>query len=74
MKPFHEWMRQSIPEPETVTKRDIPEELSGYEDPDAEGGYRYPCRVCGQDTDILCEPEEFIPENHYCGGSPRCCP
>lgn len=32
------------------------------------------CRVCGEDTEVYCEPEHFDPDYHYCGGSPRCCP
>lgn len=52
----------------------IPDELEGYEDEDAEGGYKYPCKVCEQPSDIYCEPEDFNPSMHYCGRSPRCCP
>lgn len=52
----------------------IPEELHGYENPSAEGGYAYPCRVCQEESDIYCEPEEFDPDMHYCGRSPSCCP
>ena len=33
-----------------------------------------PCRVCQRDTEICCEPEEFVADEHYCGGSPACCP
>lgn len=34
----------------------------------------HPCRVCGEVSEIYCEPHEFDPEMHYCGRSPRCCP
>ena len=34
----------------------------------------YPCRVCGEVSEIYCEPHEFDPEMHYCGRSPHCCP
>lgn len=52
----------------------VPEILHGWEDPQAEGGYVYPCRSCGEDAPIMCDPCEFLPDNHYCGRSPRCCP
>ncbi|MDM5134011.1 hypothetical protein OB953_00090 [Aeromonas salmonicida] len=32
------------------------------------------CICCEQLTPIYCNPAEFDPNNHYCGGSPRCCP
>jgi hypothetical protein len=32
------------------------------------------CGCCGGDYEIMCEPEEYDPENSYCGGSPGCCP
>lgn len=32
------------------------------------------CVCCEQLTPIYCNPAEFDPNNHYCGGSPRCCP
>lgn len=35
---------------------------------------RYPCKVCGKSFDIECDPHEFDPNNHYCGGSPSCVP
>lgn len=41
---------------------------------DALGRPMFPCNVCGEDTEVYCEPDEFDPDYHYCGGSPRCCP
>ena len=38
------------------------------------GHYMADCCVCGRRCDTNCEPEEFDPDMHYCGGSPRCCP
>jgi hypothetical protein len=32
------------------------------------------CVCCEQLTPIYCNPAEFDPNNHYCGGSSRCCP
>lgn len=32
------------------------------------------CVCCEQFTPIYCNPAEFNPNSHYCGGSPRCCP
>ena len=39
-----------------------------------EVGWSYPCRICKRDCGIGCMPEEFDPDMHYCGRSPRCCP
>lgn len=32
------------------------------------------CVCCEKLTPIYCNPAEFDPNSHYCGGSPRCCP
>lgn len=32
------------------------------------------CVRCEEITPIWCDPAEFDPNHHYCGGSPRCCP
>lgn len=32
------------------------------------------CKSCGEDSPIFCDPEEYNPDFHYCGRSPRCCP
>jgi hypothetical protein len=32
------------------------------------------CNVCGNFSNIDCELDEFDEDNHYCGGSPTCCP
>lgn len=32
------------------------------------------CQVCCEWTPVYCDPTEFDPTYHYCGGSPRCCP
>lgn len=37
-------------------------------------GWVAECIVCKEITPIWCDPEEFDPDYHYCGGSPRCCP
>lgn len=33
-----------------------------------------PCTVCGEETLVECDIEDFDPMNHYCGRTPRCCP
>lgn len=33
-----------------------------------------PCVRCEALTPIECDPLDFDPTFHYCGGSPRCCP
>lgn len=37
-------------------------------------GWVAQCVRCEELTPIYCAPAEFSPDNHYCGGSPRCCP
>jgi len=34
----------------------------------------YPCVMCGEDTEVECEPHEFNGDMHYCGRTPHCCP
>lgn len=48
--------------------------LAGYEDPEAEGGFAYPCRNCGKLFAIICDPVDFDPDVHYCGKDQGCCP
>ena len=33
-----------------------------------------PCKVCERACEVLCDPEDFEADSHYCGGSPMCCP
>ena len=68
---FRNWLKDFT---EDLTKPDIPDCLAGYENSNAEGGYSFPCTVCGEDMDIFCEPHEFDPDMHYCGRSSGCCP
>lgn len=49
-------------------------EYAGQVEIDVLGRARAPCVVCGESTEIYCEPHEFDASYHYCGGSPRCCP
>lgn len=75
MKAFDSWARElaeNLSEPSP--SQDIPEELEGYEDHKAEGGYSYPCRCCDELHEIICDPSEFNADYHYCGKSPRCMP
>lgn len=37
------------------------------------GLYMWPCRGCGNYTEVH-EPDKFDPDMHYCGGSPSCIP
>lgn len=39
-----------------------------------DGCWVAPCRACGEYCEIMCEPEDFEKNEHYCGGSPSCCP
>ena len=79
MKSFEEWTREIaeyINKPEEPDYSDIPEELidGGVEDENAEGGWLYPCRCCGDLSPIYCEPHEWSSNMHYCGKSERCLP
>lgn len=43
-----------------------------------DGRYVASCVRCGELTEVYCSPyvfdDEFDPDMHYCGRSPRCCP
>lgn len=62
MKSFNEWYNEKINAHECLI--------------DDEGviSDEYPCRSCEEIISIECEPHEFDPDMHYCGGSPSCCP
>lgn len=74
MKPFHEWLGELTEE--------LNEESDDYDlivtddyDFDVEDGEPvYPCRSCGDNCPINCDPEEFNEDWHYCGKDPHCCP
>ena len=48
-------------------------DFNDYEWDDTADWY-YPCRSCGRDFPLQCEPEEFDPNFHYCGRNKHCCP
>lgn len=57
---------------DTTTSFDDLAEQHGLTERDGE--WLFSCVSCGEDTPVYCDPEEFMPEYHYCGRSPRCCP
>lgn len=45
------------------------------EEGDGDCKWRCRCCVCGEWTDLMAGPDEIdLDYEHYCGGSPRCCP
>jgi hypothetical protein len=60
---------------EEITDYDIYQELLDYNNEvDSIGELEYPCVVCDELTALMCDPNEFDPDMHYCGRSPSCCP
>ncbi len=77
MKDFNNWFKNgSEPIVESPSFKNIDEDLWDYNDGDLslKDSWYYPCRSCGENTAIECEPEEWDYMMHYCGGSPHCCP
>ncbi len=77
MKSFEEWTADLIQSnaPKPISPTTVCDELMDYNAVwDEDSMWVYPCRGCQEDCDINCEPDEFDPDMHYCGGSPRCCP
>ncbi len=79
---FKQWMEDSGKrEPDELIEHEINEELLEY---NGFGGierwamdsigWSFRCVSCEEDTPLECTPEEFDPDMHYCGRSPRCCP
>lgn len=71
MKDFGRWladMADDLAEEDSVTL--LPDGVVEA----GENGYEAMCRSCGKWCDICCDPADFDPNMHYCGGSPRCCP
>ncbi len=74
---FGRWLAQQtpIPQPPTstvpLTEDDLPEGITEHD-----GAYFAACCVCGEDGPIHVDLREIPATDyqHYCGGSPRCCP
>lgn len=73
MKSFDQWLIDTTARPQTEDgEKLLPEGV-------VEAGpnrYEAKCCACGEWREIYCDLEE-IPEvgyEHYCGGSPHCCP
>lgn len=65
---FFEGMSTTPPQPEPI----IPDGVY-----DVNGIYMVDCCVCGKSDEVpvdLCELPTDGYYDHYCGGSPRCCP
>lgn len=75
---FDQWMRgqQAVAQ----TRQDaIDKHVDLLEEMDVlrrtEGGYLACCCKCGEWRELYCGPEEVdVDYEHYCGGSPYCCP
>lgn len=75
IQPEPQPVRDLIREFEQMTDSEpmLPE---GVYEGDAPGDYIARCCVCDRWTPIFCDLVDIPPEgmDHYCGGSPSCCP
>lgn len=80
MKDFGQWLRDTPP---ILPQQKIDEaaahiealEDAGVIDVMSDGRYMARCCVCGRDDELPVGPDEIdIDYEHYCNGSPRCCP
>lgn len=75
MTDFNTWFNQKIKPMEAI--EDFVD-TSGIDEclieDDGTIATQYACCVCEEYSDINCDPWEFDPDMHYCGGSPSCCP
>lgn len=67
---FTKWMNRSIKETANELNRQAE---NNQEEEEEELIEEYPCRVCGEFTEVY-EPEYFDHDMHYYGRSPSCCP
>ncbi len=70
---FRRWtenLAETLNKPE---QPDIDAELLEYNEDGDGTTYYYTCCKCGEDYEVL-DPEEFDPDNSYCGGSQFCIP
>jgi hypothetical protein len=79
VKDFGSWFKEigkeigeQVASPSSVDSEAF-SELMAYNHPDDES-FVYPCRSCGESTDVECDPEEFDPDYHYCGKDQYCMP
>ncbi len=76
MKSFEEWTADIAADSDDTLLPEWHIELIDYNQDimDEPHNWVFPCCICERDSEICCEPEEFDPDMHYCGGSPSCCP
>jgi hypothetical protein len=80
MKDFGQWLRDSQPIPEQPKADAAAAHIAWLEDAGvinvmSDGRYMVCCCVCGKDDELPVGPDEIdLDYEHYCGGSPRCCP
>lgn len=78
MKEFGRWFKEQKPidEPSDARAEHIARLVdAGVIDEMNDGTFTANCCRCGERTELLVGPEEIdVNYEHYCGGSPRCCP
>ena len=79
MKDFGQWLRDSpiLVEPPVsdVEAHILALEEAGVIQLMPDGPYMVRCCMCGKDDELPVGPDEIdLDYEHYCGGSPRCCP
>lgn len=79
MKSIADWTQEIAernnhePEPKKVTWQSLEADGLVSWNPKSED-FEAVCKICGEWKPIYCGPEDFVDGEHYCGGSPRCCP
>ncbi|NYH21423.1 hypothetical protein [Paraburkholderia bryophila] len=80
MKDFGQWLRDAPPIPDPLEVDAATAHIASLEDAGVidlmnDGSYMVRCCVCGRDDELPCDPGEIdVGYEHYCNGSPRCCP
>jgi hypothetical protein len=79
MRDFDQWLRDApilVEPPVSDADAHILElEEAGVINVLADGLFEARCRRCGEWTELPVGPDEIdVDYQHYCGGSPRCCP
>lgn len=67
---FDRWLKEQKPPEPRDDSLDY-EHLGAWK---REGKWMIACRVCERDFEMFTHPSEYLENDNYCGGSPRCCP
>lgn len=78
MKDFGRWLQEQgqTEEPSSSVQQQIKDmaDKAGVVWSEEYHCWEATCRGCGHLAPVDYDLKDFSPENHWCGGSPRCCP